>query len=572
MDLNWTAKIYMGSGTLGPSDLLTVGKIHKISGNMNSEQGAFRLFEGKNQGEILERRLKTNRRYEDLDASTIVTVDIAEELGIWSLPHAYKIATDTTDETVTIRTEPFIDYLRKCSDYWYSGAVSVQKDWLVDTEGELVWKARPLRKATTNVAGTADAGGDATHTVDAERTEANDYWNGCSITFTSGTNSGLSRVITDFDFATNTLTHAAFPAVVDAGDTYSIIGVETLTIGHNIKSYKVIRDLLPIKNNITVLGAPTAPNPRDRDGWSDDLGGGAGDEYSWTATAGTLSLDAVAPKAGTNWIRCLCDAGSNIAQFHVSIPRQTARNINKLRFWHTSGGTNDDARVRILAPDSSNYFECDDISQGIGPFWNDISLGESSEYDAAENPTGLWTKTGSPNWWAMEGIEFYFHFSSNGFYAHVDKVYFYPERWYHTASDLVGAGSSGVLYGQRDAEYTDENLLSDSECEKRAETLLTQLKDPVIRVDMDITPGTSNLKIGDRIPVTIPAENLTAVNCDVVSVSYDWEKNSGFSASCSMINSANTRALPPGNVNDIIRKHLTDLRSVTSEIYSRVVR
>jgi hypothetical protein len=69
--------------------------------------------------------------------------------------------------------------------------------------------------------GTADAGSNATTTVDAERTEvANDYWNGCLIKFLTGTNAGLEREITDF--VTGTITHVAFPAVVDAGDTYTL--------------------------------------------------------------------------------------------------------------------------------------------------------------------------------------------------------------------------------------------------------------------------------------------------------------------------------------------------------------
>ena len=71
-----------------------------------------------------------------------------------------------------------------------------------------------------NTAGTADAGGDVTHTVDAERTEAEDFWNGCYIYYCSGDNIGLTRLVTDFVAATDTLTHAAFPNAVAAGDEY----------------------------------------------------------------------------------------------------------------------------------------------------------------------------------------------------------------------------------------------------------------------------------------------------------------------------------------------------------------
>jgi len=72
----------------------------------------------------------------------------------------------------------------------------------------------------SSTTGTADAGGDTTHTVDAERTEAEDYWNGYYIKYTSGDNAGLNRLITDFVAATDTITHLAFPNGVSAGDTY----------------------------------------------------------------------------------------------------------------------------------------------------------------------------------------------------------------------------------------------------------------------------------------------------------------------------------------------------------------
>ncbi len=71
---------------------------------------------------------------------------------------------------------------------------------------------------------TADAGGDATHTVDAALVEADDYWNNRYIKFITGNNAGLERLITDFVALTDTLTHDAFPNVVALGDTYIIGG------------------------------------------------------------------------------------------------------------------------------------------------------------------------------------------------------------------------------------------------------------------------------------------------------------------------------------------------------------
>jgi len=67
-----------------------------------------------------------------------------------------------------------------------------------------------------------DAGGDTTHTIDAALTQADDYWNGMYIRYLTGDNADESRVITDFDAATDTLVHAAFANTCDDGDTFII--------------------------------------------------------------------------------------------------------------------------------------------------------------------------------------------------------------------------------------------------------------------------------------------------------------------------------------------------------------
>jgi len=566
---NFEAHIYLGYGSLAWTDLQMVGKILKIANTKGVDGGHYRVFTGKDLGHILERMLATNRRWEDLDASTIVAVDIAADpkLNIFT---AGKIASDTTDETITVRTETFLDYLKKVSDYWYSAAAKVQKDFWCDTTGDLIWKARPLRTATTSVSGTADAGGDVTHTVDAALTQVDDYWNGCYINYLTGDNAGVSRLITDFDAATDKLTHVAFANTCDAGDTYTISGVETLTSA-SFLSYNLTYDILPVKNRLRVLGAATAPLPNDMDEWTETL-------TNWTAVEGTLSLSAVAPKAGTNWIRCHTDAPDVETQYYLTFDKLTTRDINKLNFWHALGATNDDAEVRIFAPDSSNYFKTVDgaIQEGPGVVqeWNSLDLGSSFEYDADENPSGIWTVgAGTPNWWNMCGVEFYFHFTNNDVYSYIDKLYFYPERWTAVAPDVGDEPTtSQTTYDEREAEYTDENLLSNEECKSRAETLLMQLDEKTIALE-GVLKGNTNIRIGDRCSVTLTAENVTAVNFDVVGVSHKYSrKPTGLRTTGRFMYSANHRIFPPRTPVEAVQRNLDHLKAVYSERYSRVVR
>lgn len=70
---------------------------------------------------------------------------------------------------------------------------------------------------------TADAGSTTTTLRDAARTEADDFWNGKIIRFTSGANSGLLRQVTDFVAATDDFVLSSPVTAIGAGDTYDIL-------------------------------------------------------------------------------------------------------------------------------------------------------------------------------------------------------------------------------------------------------------------------------------------------------------------------------------------------------------
>jgi hypothetical protein len=67
---------------------------------------------------------------------------------------------------------------------------------------------------------------------------------------------------------------------------------------------------------------------------------------------------------------------------------------------------------------------------------------------------------------------------------------------------------------------TDDKLHTNTACTNYATTVLTQKKDPAYQLDVYVAPVDTNILIGDRIPVTIPNENLAATNFDVISVEH----------------------------------------------------
>jgi hypothetical protein len=330
-------------------------------------------------------------------------------------------------------------------------------------------------------------------------------------------------------------------------------GVETLTVGTNIASYGVFRDILSVKNKITVYGAPNTTYPADKDGWTEAL-------TNWSATVGTLSLDGVSKKYGAWSICCTPVAGQSTCHFKRTFPSVNIRDINAVKFWRSYSGINATTyQVRLHAPDASNYFTSTIIGSGGNWTWCDLALGPSQEYDANLNPNGIWTKTGTPNWWDIQAIEFYIVNGVVNTPDYIDIMFFSPVRFTYTIEDAT----SQTNYGIRQAEFTDNMLISDGDCESRAKTLLYQLKDPTIRIDV-VTPGNTNLRIGDRLSMTIPAEGISAANYDVVSVEHDLNMG-GFMSTAKMVDSANTRVLPPTTMAEAITKHVNMMKEVARD-------
>jgi hypothetical protein len=104
------------------------------------------VFEGKLLTEILTRRLKRNKSWIATDADVIVT-ELASDLGLGT-----SFSGDASDDyhvTLHVDVEPYIDVLRKVSDYWVSAGVEIRKDWTIDISNNLVWKTRPLRSGAS---------------------------------------------------------------------------------------------------------------------------------------------------------------------------------------------------------------------------------------------------------------------------------------------------------------------------------------------------------------------------------------------------------------------------------------
>jgi hypothetical protein len=87
--------------------------------------------------------------------------------------------------------------------------------------------------------GKADSG-TATTLVDADRTEADDYYNGYTLRITKGTGAGETATITDFDQATNTLTFSgglSGSSTPDSTSEYRLVEDDTVLVDQDPARY-----------------------------------------------------------------------------------------------------------------------------------------------------------------------------------------------------------------------------------------------------------------------------------------------------------------------------------------------
>jgi len=438
-------KIWMNYDSIsGDPDF--VGVVTKPNGRLSTAEGFVRQISGLSQGEILLRKQKKNRLWNGVEADDIIQ-ELAEDLGIYD---AAKIATDTTSETIEVQTERYMDVLKRVSDYYDAGG-SVKKDFMVDWENELVWKARPWR--TT--------------------------------------------------------------------------GVETLKTGehpHNILSYNVTRDVNAVKNNISVYGASFELPGLNHDGYCELT-------TDWTSD-GAVSLNTDC-KVGNYSIQGYDTDIAGASPMSVYLQRALSsfrcgwRHQRYLNFYwkyfHNSGVPEYDVVLALLAPDWSNRF-----SKDIGGYKNqNVWYHESQQLGSH----GGWTSTGSPDWLDIQGFRLT-HTNDNNVTStvRVDELYFTGGHYYGTAS----SGSA-----DRDLEVTHDRLASDSQCTQYAQTLLYQKSAIPIQIDM-VVLGNPNVLVGDRLPITIPAEGISAQNYDVIEVGQLLDTR-GYLTMVTMVNSENIR-------------------------------
>jgi hypothetical protein len=284
------------------------------------------------------------------------------------------------------------------------------------------------------------------------------------------------------------------------------------------------KDISRVRNLITVYGSNGDMNPTNGDACESLTG--------WTdVTPGSLYLDSSMPKVGSYDVWCYANPTSGDSDFYYSLAASAIiEDGEDLVFWGRSYAAQwNTQQIRIKAPDASNYFLYSLPGSGLSSTsWTLYTLpcGESQEYDANNNPSGIWTKVGSPSWLNVTAVEFYFIGPTGVSIAVcVDGLHFDSVPYQATEQDA----NSQSAWGVRQLTETDESLSSDAACDMRAKALLNYYSSPDVYIKLASTVidyGWTPLLPGDMINVVLPNENVNA-SYRIDTVEYYVDNSSG---------------------------------------------
>ncbi|MCW4018347.1 MAG: hypothetical protein NWF00_06675 [Candidatus Bathyarchaeota archaeon] len=268
-------------------------------------------------------------------------------------------------------------------------------------------------------------------------------------------------------------------------------------------------DSYPVANRVTVYGARRRSHPADGDEWTlDDVG-------NWTALYGTLSEGTDNPteplQGSSNYLRCSAQPDGEVrkSSFKRTLPASVSgmgkAGYSKYNFaLYISTVTYPKSltsAVVYLKTDASNYFYYTiDPSKFEDNRWNkySLALGPNNEYSLG-NPTGVWKKTGSPDWTNLNILEWYFEFSGDSLGVCLDGLNFGDGAFRATANHVASQLQPwGIVEA---APQVDTSFNSDTECSQRGNAILAERAYPQRMIDPITVDGHADYKPTLRVYV-----------------------------------------------------------------------
>ena len=272
-------------------------------------------------------------------------------------------------------------------------------------------------------------------------------------------------------------------------------------LSERIEGSEYSKDILRVRNRISVYGTTDKSAPADKDLWTESLTPSDG---AWIATSGTLSLDSTFKVKGSNSIKT---SAQNLYYTSSQLTLDSGKEVDAdlyptLNLWLSQDATFN-GNITLTLFDTDNNTAAHEMTVGTGKwFQTQIPVGTTNA-DSWQIPTQF-------NWHQINRVQvtcWFDNVSSGSFW--VDGLFFGGNQYSSTQDDL--ASQAGI--GLRELVEVNEDFCSDLECESHAKALLSNLKDPAEKLTIQSTVtdyGTALILAGDKIHVTLPNEGVNA--------------------------------------------------------------
>ncbi|MGD6933716.1 MAG: hypothetical protein ACQCN5_05875 [Candidatus Bathyarchaeia archaeon] len=283
-----------------------------------------------------------------------------------------------------------------------------------------------------------------------------------------------------------------------------------VTLSEAIEASEYSKDVIRVRNRITVYGTSDKSVPADKDQWTESLNPTDG---TWTATSGTVTLDTTTKTRGSGSIKTWAD---QLIYAGCLLTLNSGKEVNTDQYPLLNFGlyrdTSFNGNVTLSLYDTTDHAAHKEFTVGNDKwFQNQIPVGQAN--------ADLWQVEYGFNWQQVNRIRVICWFTDSGpgsFW--VDSLFFGGKRYSSQQEDAASQAS----FGLRELVEVNEEYCSDIECESHAKALLSNLKDPAEALNLRSTVldyGSTPILAGDKLHVVLPNEG---VNSDfrVLSVEY----------------------------------------------------
>jgi hypothetical protein len=284
-----------------------------------------------------------------------------------------------------------------------------------------------------------------------------------------------------------------------------------VSLSERIEGSEYSKDILRVRNRISVYGAADKSVPADKDLWTESLS--FSDGY-WISTSGTVSLDTTFKVKGSASVKT---SAQNLYYAACQLTLYSGQEVDTdlypmLNLW-LSREASFNGNITLTLYDTDGNGAAHEITVGDEKwFQTQIAVGTVNA-DAWQIPTQF-------NWNQVNRVRVTCWFDGVGtgnFW--VDSLFFGGRQYSSIQEDQASQNSIGL----RELVEVNEELCSDLECQSHAKALLVNLKDPAETLTLQsavIDYGDSPILAGDKVHVTLPNEGING-DFRVLSAEYN---------------------------------------------------